>query len=371
MINIVTANFVSGFMEFTLFGIFMILSPASLILLVRRHQSGSSAPTVKIRKGLAFAWKLRKSPLIVANVLFILTISIHFVFSADRLVAAVIMHDGGAPTVAFLTDLRERTQVARLVLLVIDMFLGDVVITYRVWLVWGQSLLITLFPILTVIGVIVAGSGMIHEFTVSTSDTGVFTASVGPWITATCVMTVWYSVVKTQFTDTVVVVIAWRIWQTNRLLKNTGVLETGRSLLEGMAIFVESAALWTTWVIIYLIWYLTGSPLEAIGSGTAPAVLGITFTLITVRVGLGIAQETRPSTTSMRWAIPRTSRSRRSETGSHLPQTIKLTVTQTQTAEHDQNENGGECSMGDRGAQKSKRLGTDSPQRSDMFEGDV
>ena len=49
-------------------------------------------------------------------------------FSAQRLVAAVIRHDGGAPTVAFLIDLRERTQVARLVLLVIAMFIGDVVI---------------------------------------------------------------------------------------------------------------------------------------------------------------------------------------------------------------------------------------------------
>ena len=33
---------------------------------------------------------------------------------------------------------------------------------------------------------------MIRQFTISHSDTGVFTVAIGPWITATCVMTVWY-----------------------------------------------------------------------------------------------------------------------------------------------------------------------------------
>ena len=40
-----------------------------------------------------------------------------------------MVNEGGADqSVAFLIDLRERTQVARLILLVISMFLGDVVI---------------------------------------------------------------------------------------------------------------------------------------------------------------------------------------------------------------------------------------------------
>ena len=58
----------------------------------------------------------------------------------------------------------------------------------------------------------------------------------------------------------------------------------------------------STWVILYLIWYLTGSELEALGSATAPVVIGITFVLINLRVGLGLGQETRATTTGLQWA---------------------------------------------------------------------
>ena len=38
----------------------------------------------------------------------------------------------------------------------------------------------------------VAGSGLIHQFTVPHTEVGVFIAAVSAWITAVCVTTVWY-----------------------------------------------------------------------------------------------------------------------------------------------------------------------------------
>nr|VWP00377.1 SH3 domain-containing protein [Ganoderma boninense] len=377
MIDFITANLVSGFVEFTLFGIFMLLSSASLVLLLRRHRIVYGAPhdskerTAPWRKLALTIWGLRRSPLILANVLLILTVTVHFGFSAERLVRAMVNQGGADQSVAFLIDLRERTQVARLILLVISMFLGDVVITYRVWLVWSYNHWITLFPMLTVAGVI--GSGMIRQFTVSHSDTGVFTAAVGPWITATCVTTV-----CTNFYGTVV--IAYRVWSSNRLLRSTGVLEGGRNLLDSIAIFVESAALWTFWVILYLIWYLTGSRLETIGSGTGPVVIGITFTLITVRVGLGWGQETRTATASLRWAgnfnatsatgLSHDRQQGRRRADLARPQAISLTVTRGTSEGPGNGIEGGLGSVADIDVGKAKLDGV--PQRSgDTFGGSV
>ncbi|TBU27905.1 hypothetical protein BD311DRAFT_664523 [Dichomitus squalens] len=370
MININTVNLVSSFLEFTLFGIFVLLSPVSLVLLARRHRKvygqshelSDDAP--RWRNRLSTTWGLRRSPLILANVLLMLTVTVHFGYSAKRIILAMVNEGGGEAAVLFFTDLRERTQVARLILLVIDMFLGDVVITYRVWLVWGKNYWITLFPVLTVIGVIVAGSGMVHQFTLSHSDTGVFTEAVAPWITATCVTTVWC--VDNMYLSAV---IGYRVWTSNRLLRNTGVLGDGRSLLNSMAILVESAAFWTSWVVLYLIWYLTGSPLEAIGSGTAPVVIGITFMLITVRVGLGLGQETRPTTASMQWAKTSSSFTRgrglRLREDLHRPQAISLTV--TRTVERGDEADVEESSIGD-----NTKAANSLPQRSgDTFEGTV
>ena len=134
-------------------------------------------------------------------------------------------------------------------------------------------------------------------------------------------------------------VIGYRVWSSNRLLKKTGVLEHGRDILVCFTrLFLEHGSLCpslliigqhsntcgercsvdvchsfllpvfslptspSTWVILYLIWYLTGSELEALGSATAPVVIGITFVLINLRVGLGLGQETRDTTTGLQWA---------------------------------------------------------------------
>ena len=52
----------------------------------------------------------------------------HFGFSAQRIILAVVSQGGGEATTLFFTDLRERTQVAKTILLVMDMVIGDVVI---------------------------------------------------------------------------------------------------------------------------------------------------------------------------------------------------------------------------------------------------
>ena len=56
-------------------------------------------------------------------------------------------------------------------------------------------------------------------------------------------------------------------------------------------------------VIFYLALYLVGSPVQTVGNGCAPVVSGITFMMITIRVGLGWGQEARPSTANMQWSV--------------------------------------------------------------------
>ena len=97
MVDLITTNLISGFLEFVLFGIFLILCPVALTLLIRRHRVGAGqrvgAPgldsqttavsssrvlAVNLHRVLALVrswgvtvWALRRSPLIIANVLFL------------------------------------------------------------------------------------------------------------------------------------------------------------------------------------------------------------------------------------------------------------------------------------------------------------
>ncbi|TFK91986.1 hypothetical protein K466DRAFT_269660 [Polyporus arcularius HHB13444] len=305
MVSVLKAHIISGIFESILYGIFFVLSTVSLGLLVRRHRG--KFPTTSSWHGWmrvpSYIWfVVRNSPLIVANVLLIGTVTAHCATSAHRLVLAFVYHDGHEQETDFLNLLEEKTQVIRLVLLFLDMFIGDLVITYRVWLVWERRAWIVVLPSLTTVALLGTGIAMIHQFLVSKPSGSVFDPAVNRWIEAYCAMTFFTNIYGTA-------VIAYRIWATNRSMKNLGLYDGGRSLLESMAIFVESAALYSAWGIFYVIVYGLKSHLEIIGTGCAPTILGVTFMLITVRVGLGWAQESRIYTQSIGWARPSESRS--------------------------------------------------------------
>ena len=76
------ANLISAFLECALFGIFFVASTASLILLLKRHSRNNrvsevvtiSTSVFRWKKWAAAAWSLRRSPLILATVLFMGTI---------------------------------------------------------------------------------------------------------------------------------------------------------------------------------------------------------------------------------------------------------------------------------------------------------
>ncbi|KAI0753202.1 hypothetical protein C8Q80DRAFT_1267623 [Daedaleopsis nitida] len=327
--KIITQYLVAAFVECTLYGIFLLLSSFALICLYRRHRMTSETLPSESRRPLyrrciAQIWTLRKAPLIVATVLLIVSVTAHLVLSLAHLVAAVLDHDSSdESSTAFLLDLRSRNAIAKNSILFVDTIIGDLVITYRVWLVWGRNYWVIILPVLSLAGLLVAGSGEIHSFVVT--QTSVFTSTVGRWITAGCIMTVCTNIYCT-------VVIAWRIWSVNRALRDSRLrsFSTGTSILHAMAIFVESAAIWTIWVSVYMVWYLTGSGLEATGAMCGPAMIGITFSLITVRVGLGQAHESQRGTvmsTAIQWNKPPATITAGST--SYPPQTFAVSVTRT------------------------------------------
>ncbi|KAJ6592329.1 hypothetical protein B0H19DRAFT_856698, partial [Mycena capillaripes] len=54
---------------------------------------------------------------------------------------------------AFYADLAQKPEVVKSVLLCIAVLLGDALVTYRLWIVWGQSRHVILFPTLALFGV--------------------------------------------------------------------------------------------------------------------------------------------------------------------------------------------------------------------------
>lgn len=70
------------------------------------------------------------------------------------------------------------------------------------------------------------------------------------------------------------------------------------------------------------------SHLQIIGTRCAPVVLGVTFMLITVRVGLGWGHESRAESDTIQWAAPEPPRSQESQIPTEHPFTTPDSVAQ-------------------------------------------
>ncbi|KAI0633193.1 hypothetical protein C8Q77DRAFT_880202 [Trametes polyzona] len=299
MVSVLTANVVTACIECTLYGIFFVLSAIVFSLWVRRHASESPRPRWR-----ALVWDLRRSPLVIANLFFVVTITAHWVVGIHRLLLAVVSQGTTERSTAFYTDLRQTTEVIRCAFLFLDMLVGDVTITYRTWLVWRRDYRVLLFPSCTILGLLATAIALMYELLAASPSESIFETAFGHWIIGFCAATL---VTNTYGTG----MIMYRMWTTNRARTKLGLLTAsgGSHIFEAMEIFIESAALYrcvsivstqhtgalnearcvprSAWTAVYVVLYAVRSPLQTVGSGCSPTITGISFMLITVRVNLG------------------------------------------------------------------------------------
>ncbi|KAI0759693.1 hypothetical protein BD413DRAFT_595966 [Trametes elegans] len=288
MVSVVAANFAETCIECTLFGVFLSLSSASLILLLRRREVSARSRNISMRSRnwrgrVAYTLAALRSPLILANVLYIFTVTGHWIVGMRWFFEAVVNHETTQQATDYLNNLHVGTQFGRLSLLFFDMTLGDIVLAYRTWLVWRCDYRVLALPCITTCGLIVSGIGIVHSFV--GPSTGIFDLELQRWIISFCSMTLVNNIYATGM-------ITYKLCSMNMESKRHGLQRAnGGNLMGALAIFVESAALCTAWAIFFVVTYLLRSPLQTLGTGCGPVMLGIAFMLITVRVGLGVGQE--------------------------------------------------------------------------------
>ncbi|KAH9840964.1 uncharacterized protein C8Q71DRAFT_794946 [Rhodofomes roseus] len=205
-----------------------------------------------------------------------ITITAHIICTVIRLFQAFVLYEDGTQPLYFYADLRQTTEVVKTGFLVTSLIAGDVMVIYRVWIVWSHKKAFIIFPLCTLIGLIICGSGITYQFSQYVPGEVVFESVAGRWITSNCVFTLCTNVYCSA-------VIAWKVWSNHNAISRHG----GSNLMGVLAMFIESAILYTTWTLIFFITYQTKTNVQFPIVDTWPAVSGISFMLINVRVGLG------------------------------------------------------------------------------------
>ncbi|KAF8202648.1 hypothetical protein K438DRAFT_1965140 [Mycena galopus ATCC 62051] len=279
------------------YGMYLILFISSTYLLFR-HSKGQY--TV-----------LMKSTMFISTIALFLSVSGDWAVTVRRSFEGFIyFRDGAAANIYFISDSQASGTIG-IVFVALSLCLTDFIIVslrssasfhlaknvtvatfgqiYRLWVVWSHNRVVIVLPAMCFLGL--AGSLI---------STTIFGGTNVPadqnW---TIVANIAFIIVWASRTNAYCsVFIAWKVWETAREISPLGGIDLmarhfARLLPYFVAIVVESAAIYTAWMIFLCVTHGLNSNLQIVFLSCLPTVGGITNALIYVRIALGATVEQR------------------------------------------------------------------------------
>ncbi|KAG1746892.1 hypothetical protein EDB19DRAFT_331343 [Suillus lakei] len=167
-------------------------------------------------------------------------------------------------------------------------FIGDLLLLYRCWLVWGKQFYVIVLPLLTALG----GFGCIlplPSLVLSINPTSpVPPTEIVPLTIAGYALPLCTNIIVTGL-------IAGRLWYLSRIVI---IDEHGKSVISKIAaggrpmmLIIESGALYLVTQLIFVVLVAIQNNAESVLSLAGTQIYGIASILILIRVGLGISSE--------------------------------------------------------------------------------
>jgi len=170
---------------------------------------------------------------------------------------------------------------------VVNMLIGDAVLLYRAWVVWERRWIVVIFNILVWLGTLVASIRIVQLQVNWIQNPADFLILLD--------MSTWSIVAQSLTmaqTTTATGLIAFRLWKVDRAASTY----KESSLLPIVRILVEAGALYTSFMLVNLVLTALINPVVYVILEVSSPIIGITFSLIIVRVGMGLSSESRIST---------------------------------------------------------------------------
>ncbi|KAJ6564382.1 hypothetical protein B0H19DRAFT_1258834 [Mycena capillaripes] len=202
----------------------------------------------------------------------------HFVITICRAIHTLAPSPSKAAPGAFLGDSSSWYLITADVLYVTQCILGDSIAIYRCWILWDRDIRVVAPLLLLLTGNIISGYTACQKL--ATSSPGwLYNPTVRAWMLA------FYAsgVAHTAITTTVTATRVW--WLSRRLVLSAPDAHPHPRLQTTILLLVESAALYLALQVVVLATFVARSNVQFLLLGSVPPVIGITFTLIAVRVG--------------------------------------------------------------------------------------
>ncbi|PFH47786.1 hypothetical protein AMATHDRAFT_122242, partial [Amanita thiersii Skay4041] len=224
---------------------------------------------------------IRKTMLGISLLMFVLA-TMHIGVNFTRIIKAfVVFKDEPGGPAAFFNQLSEFTQLFGSTIYITQTIVGDAVVLYRCYQVWGRRFEIVAFPFLLLLGTTTSGIGILYTFARVVPNAEVFVIQSRNWSLPFASLSLATNIIATGL-------VAFRIWYINRRT----IVFTGHDLRPIMLLIIESGAVYSTTLLALLILYNVGSwfeyvLLDAVRSKFLSST-GLVFSMIIIRIGLGI-----------------------------------------------------------------------------------
>ncbi|KAE9402953.1 hypothetical protein BT96DRAFT_1017344 [Gymnopus androsaceus JB14] len=250
-----------------LFGIYLILFFSSLPFDMDDH----------------FRIKLKRynTVLLTSNLLLFMLISAHWVVQIIRSQRAFIDTAGepGDPASVYYSFPADYMNLLKESLYLMQTFIGDCTMIYRLWIVYNKKVYVISFPVVIITAYATSAIAVVIALGKTTLGENIFISSAGSWA-----ITVFVTTVAQVLNVIITSLISYRIWSVQHQVK--GIVQGG-GLMSVVHIIIESAALYTTTALLTLIGYSTEQLWQFITIDMISPIIGISFTLISVRVSRG------------------------------------------------------------------------------------
>ncbi|RPD58602.1 hypothetical protein L226DRAFT_489856 [Lentinus tigrinus ALCF2SS1-7] len=261
------AEIIALFLESLIFGAFSVLYAIAIWILLYREKVRTRA-------------SLNKMLFATSTVMYILSVA-HLCLDVQRAVVGFV-NEGGKPdgTLEFYLRLNNPTHIAKNVIFITMTLVGDGFVSYRLWIVWNRAWWIVILPILLLTGTAISGYGACFEFTLIDSGTAIFQSNLQPWITSFFALSLTTNLLATFL-------ITARIMWSNRKVRQYRAGTAATSQWDVIETLIQSAAIYSAALASLLGTYAAGSNAQYVCLDALQPLIGLVFTLIIIRVGLG------------------------------------------------------------------------------------
>jgi len=252
-----------------LYGIFLVLLVIALYVLILKRKT--HRPNYILLTGLG-------------GMFLFSTLVLGFTYARAQKGFITLRDADGGPD-AYFGSMSSLEEVTRTGFICAYLVLADAILIYRCFVVWSENYWIVAFPVVLWLGSIAVDSIMIATMANMSSATSIFVINLGKWITAVLSFTLAQNIIVTAL-------IVYRIWKINT---STGRTSTS-NLRPIIAVLLESGILYVCTLFLFLVTYLAGSNAQFIMVDILNGMIGIAFTVLIVRVGLGVTRSQMEST---------------------------------------------------------------------------